>query len=123
VFKTIYGPWSIVHPALLPRLEQMHYNGNMADGIARKPDDDPLAAQAQLDELERLFRAALGGDLADGHGALNAPESVMRIERGRSFHDDGTRVRCAYRDWRYSFYRSDTIEFRVVVEDPVRAME
>jgi formylglycine-generating enzyme required for sulfatase activity len=51
---------------------------------------------------------------ADGREAFDAPESVMRIARGSSFRDDATRMRCAYREGRYPFYRSDTIGFRVV---------
>jgi formylglycine-generating enzyme required for sulfatase activity len=50
----------------------------------------------------------------DGREAADAPESVMRIVRGGSFRDDATRMRCAYREGRYPFYRSDTIGFRVV---------
>jgi formylglycine-generating enzyme required for sulfatase activity len=51
---------------------------------------------------------------ADGREIPDAPESVMRIVRGGSFRDDATRMRCAYREGRYPFYRSDTIGFRVV---------
>lgn len=53
-------------------------------------------------------------DPADGRENSDAPESVMRIVRGGSFLDDATRMRCAYRDGCYPFYRSDTIGFRVV---------
>jgi formylglycine-generating enzyme required for sulfatase activity len=56
-------------------------------------------------------------DPADGREAPDAAESLMRIVRGGSFRDDGTRMRCAYRDWRYPFYRSDAIGFRVVAID------
>jgi formylglycine-generating enzyme required for sulfatase activity len=52
-------------------------------------------------------------DPADGREAPDAEQSLMRIVRGGSFRDDGTRMRCAYRDWRYPFYRSDAIGFRV----------
>jgi formylglycine-generating enzyme required for sulfatase activity len=52
-------------------------------------------------------------DPTDGREALEAPDSLMWIVRGGSFRDDGTRIRCAYRDWRYPFYRSDAIGFRV----------
>jgi formylglycine-generating enzyme required for sulfatase activity len=52
-------------------------------------------------------------DPSDGREASDVPESVMRIVRGGSYRDDATRMRCAYRDWRYPFYRSDTIGFRV----------
>jgi formylglycine-generating enzyme required for sulfatase activity len=51
-------------------------------------------------------------DPADGREAPDADQSLMRIVRGGSFRDDTTRMRCAYRDWRYPFYRSDTIGFR-----------
>jgi formylglycine-generating enzyme required for sulfatase activity len=56
-------------------------------------------------------------DPVDGREASDAPESVMRIVRGGSYRDDAIRMRCAYRDPRYPFYRSDTIGFRVVALD------
>jgi formylglycine-generating enzyme required for sulfatase activity len=56
-------------------------------------------------------------DLSDGREASDAPESVMRIVRGGSFRDDPSRMRCAYRDWRYPFYRSEAIGFRVVAAE------
>jgi formylglycine-generating enzyme required for sulfatase activity len=52
-------------------------------------------------------------DSADGRENSDAPETVMRIVRGGSFRDDATRMRCTYRDWRYPFYRSNAIAFRV----------
>jgi formylglycine-generating enzyme required for sulfatase activity len=51
---------------------------------------------------------------ADGREAPDASESLMRVVRGGSFRDGGTRMRCAFRDWRYPFYHSDAIGFRVV---------
>jgi hypothetical protein len=110
----VHGLWSIVYPAPLPGLEQMRYNGDLAESIARKPNNDALAAQTQLDGLERLSRAALSGDIGDGRGAPDAPDLVVRIVQGGPCRADGARVLCAHRDWCYPFYRSDTIGFRMV---------
>ena len=114
----IRGLWSIVHPAPLPRLEQMHYNGNMADGIARKPDDDPLAAQAQLDGLERLFRAALDGDIGDGRlVSAGLTELQAVVDRASAQIEKGSRlpapqVPAGWEGWRAVLVRAG----RLVVE-------
>ncbi len=52
-------------------------------------------------------------DPDDGREAADAPDQVLRIVRGGSFRDSPGQIRCAFRDWRYPFYRSEAIGFRV----------
>jgi formylglycine-generating enzyme required for sulfatase activity len=53
-------------------------------------------------------------DPLDGREATAAPDSVLRIVRGGSFRDGIVQARSAFRDWRYPFFRSESIGFRVV---------
>ncbi|MGH7491108.1 MAG: SUMF1/EgtB/PvdO family nonheme iron enzyme [bacterium] len=51
----------------------------------------------------------------DGRENLKAPDSVSRVVRGGSFHDNSRRVRCSYREGFDPNDRYDVIGFRVVL--------